>query len=332
MPSSSPLVGPTRWLAAVAALMLQVVVHDRLAEPLIEWVFLPLAVVAAHFIGRCQQNQNDQRSNVLGAIGVLSLLGFPFVADFILRSVSPWGSPIEIQMVLGLRNMMFALAATRNNARALKFAAFASCFLALYCLLLLMNIWNIVLICVYTIVGMWWLAGNYWDRLSGCFLFQSERVVPWKPICGTALAGFIVLVLLMPLARGTSYTTAINGFLPSSGGTRWEDEHAFGGVGDGPQMVSAKEDASSFGPIESELFLESEMPSLYDCFNEFSDPPTDEIKKRKRIRAIPLAPSQMKENHEQKRRESESLAANLTPCVRRKAAAKGAQSRRPALA
>ena len=85
--------------------------------------------------------------------------------------------------------------------------------------------------------------------------------------------------------------------MPSSGGTRWHDEHALGGVGDGPQLVSAKEDASSFGPVESELFLESKMPSLYDVLNEFSQPPAKKRIVKRRLRAIPLAPSQMTENH-----------------------------------
>ena len=297
--SKSFLGGPTRLLAAVAALMLQVVIHDRLVDPYVEWIHLLVAMGLALVIRRTERMENERLRGKLSAACFVVLLVIPFLGNVVMRNFSAWGSPLEIQAVLGLRNMMFGLAAVRND-RSLRFGALASCFTALYSILWLMNGWNIALMCAYSVVGMWWLAGAYWSGISDCFLHRSDRSVPWKPICGTACAGLLTLIVLTSIATGTSFTTAINGLIPSSGGTKWGDEHAFGGVGDGPQLVSAQEDASSFGPLESQLFLESEMPSLYDCFNEFSDPPETKLKKRKRIRAIPLSPSRMKENHERR--------------------------------
>ena len=299
MPSRSPLCIPTRLLVAISALMLQVVLQDRLFEPIVEWVHLVIAIALACAISRTEHIANPKTRKSIGSVCFAVLFLLPFLGDAVFRVFSI-GLPMEIQVVVGLRNLMFGLAASRADNRGLKFASLASCFTALYSILWLMNGWNIALMLIYTLAGMWWLTAAYWSRISDCFLSHSERAIPWKPLCGTTLFSLLVLVPLFPLASGTSYTTALDGFMPSSGGSRWQDEHAFGGVGDGPQMVAAQEDASSFGPIESELFLESEMPSLYDCFNEFSEPPEKKLKKRKRIRAIPLAPSQMKQNHERK--------------------------------
>jgi hypothetical protein len=286
-------------LAIIAALSLQVVLHDRMMQPLAEWLHVGFAVALAFALRWTERIAKSRLRAVLWLLGFVVLFGFPFVGDALQRELLFSGSPFEIQLALGLRNMMFGLAATSRHERSLRLASLASCFLMLFSILWLMNGWNIGLLFAYAMVGMWWLAGAYWSRISDCLLSDSQRTVPWQPLCGTAILGLIALGLLMPLAIGVSYTTAFEGFLPSSGGTRWRDDHAFGGVGDGTQLVSAKEDASSFGPIETDLFLESEMPSIYDCFNEFAEPAAGK-KNKIRSRAIPLAPTQFRQNHEKK--------------------------------
>ena len=295
----SPLAGSTATLTVIAALMLQVVVHERMSVPYFEWAHLCVAVVVAALVGSSRKINDAQRPSALASFGVFSLFAMPFIFGPAQRSLAYWGTPFELQLAMALRNLTFGLAATRSNDRAQKMAAFASCFIALYGILWLMNRWNILLMFVYTIAGMWWLAGAYWSRISECFLTRNDRFIPWKPVLAIGLVGLLVVSVLLPLVNTTVYTAAINGYLPSSGGTRWQDDDAWGGVGDGMQLVSAKENASSFAPIESELFLESEMPSLYDCFDESAEPPPKKRDNR-RIRAIPLAPSQMKENHERR--------------------------------
>lgn len=51
-------------------------------------------------------------------------------------------------------------------------------------------------------------------------------------------------------------------------------------------LVSAKDMALSFGPVESDLFLDSDMPTLYDVFNDLYGEP---VKKRKQQRAVSLS-------------------------------------------
>ena len=56
--------------------------------------------------------------------------------------------------------------------------------------------------------------------------------------------------------------------MPTSGGTDWSDPDARSGVGDGDHEVSASEHPESVGFTESEVYLETDRPSLYDAFNE----------------------------------------------------------------
>ena len=291
--------GPSLILVAISTLMLQLALYERQGWVASEWIQMGIAIVLACVVHATGRLSHERIGRLLTATCFAMLITLPFVWDAVQRSTAHWGQPFEIRLVLTLRNMMLGLAAQQGGARSKTFAALASCFLALFSILWLMNGFTVTLLFIYTIVGMWWLMGVYWDRLSGCLLTHSERCVPWRPVgLAVGLVGLGV-VLLLPLATGRHFTTAVAGLLPSSGGTRWSDEFAYGGVGDGPQMVSAKEDASGFGPIESELFLESAMPSLYDCFNEFSNAPL-RAKNKRRQRAIPLAPNLMRQNHEKR--------------------------------
>ena len=299
MQSSSSLVAPTYVLITIATTMIQVALYDRQGLVPHEWVHLAFVLAMAWMIRRSEHMEDRKFGRAVSATCFVTIAVLPFVIDVIQRAASPFGYPFEVQIVLALRNLMIGLAAQRRDPRSLTFAALASGFLALYGFLWLLNRWTVTLVFVYAIIGMWWLMGTYWDRLSGCFVTRSERQIPWKPVIGAVACGLIALVASLPLVVGKNYTTALQGFLPSSGGTGGQDKHAFGGVGDGPQMVSARENASGFGPIESELFLESKMPSLYDTINEFSDS-VPKPKKKGFQRAIPLAPTQMQENHQRR--------------------------------
>ena len=294
MHAEPSLNGLSRVLAAISTLMLLLALNDRQGEIVVDGYHLGVALILAFtiYIFSGEARHGMGRSLTVLCFTALVLLSFSW--NVVQRANLLWGQPFEIQLALALRNMMLGLVAKRTDPQAQQYGALASCFLALFSILWFMHLWTVVALIIYTIVGMWWLMGVYWDRLSGCFLTQEEIWIPWKPLAAAGL-GVAGLLLLPQLANGRNFTTAIQGYLPSSGGTRWKDEFAYGGVGDGPQMVSARENANSFGPIESELFLESQMPSLYDCFSEFSEEPP---KPPKKGRAIPLAPSMMQQNHQ----------------------------------
>lgn len=312
---SSPLSSPSFLLVGIATLMLQLAICNLKGSLLYDWLQLGVALTLAIVVHFCMRPGSNWKGHLLSALCLTLLVGLALLWDVIQRWLLDSGNPFEILVALSLRNMMIGLVANSSNTRSQNFATLASCFLALFSTLWLMNGWTIALLLAYTIVGMWWLMGTYWDRLSGCFLSHSERSIPWLPVCSMAALGGLAVLLILPLTGGPNYTTAIQGFLPSSGGSRWQDANANGGIGDGPQMVSAKDNASSFGPIESELFLESKMPSLYDVYNEFSEAPV-KMKKNGRRKSIPLAPSEMQPNHQ--RRGVNKQAGREFSTVRRK--------------
>jgi len=88
------------------------------------------------------------------------------------------------------------------------------------------------------------------------------------------------------MVGGAATTGAFDGWFYGSGGTRGTDPFAARGLGDGERLVAARQRAASFGAVESELFLESEMPSLYDLFNDLYGEPV--TKNRQVQRAIGL--------------------------------------------
>ena len=134
--------------------MVQVVLYDRPMQPLVEWIHLGAAVMLAFLIRRAERRDNEQSLNWANVVCFVILIALPFVGDFVQRRVSYYGRPFEIQMVLALRNMMFGLAVSKHDVRKRSYASLASCFVALYSLLWLMNHWNIALVFMYTLAGI----------------------------------------------------------------------------------------------------------------------------------------------------------------------------------
>ncbi len=100
---------------------------------------------------------------------------------------------------------------------------------------------------------------------------------------------------------------------PTSGGTDWSDPDARSGVGDGDNEVSASEHPASVGFTESEVYLETDRPSLYDAFNESYGEP---FKPKKQEKMIALGQQDV---GEQKERPAENLQAGREfSAVRRK--------------
>ena len=106
---------------------------------------------------------------------------------------------------------------------------------------------------------------------------------------------------------------ALAGLVPTSGGTDWSDPDARSGVGDGDNEVSASEHPESVGFTESEVYLETDRPSLYDAFNETYGEP---FKPKKQEKMIALGQQDV---GEQKERPAENLQAGREfAAVRRK--------------
>ena len=282
-------------LVALATSVLTIAQWDIYALPLFPLIEMVLVALAA-FAFRLRKTPEPTNGLPSGAttIFLFGMFCSAFLMDFVTRTCFQHGDPVEIQLTYALRNMMFGMLAVRSRI-AIQMATITSLFLVVYSFLITFHAGTTIVVVVYTIFGLWWLIGSHWARIRAKFPDESRTEIPRSAgIVAVCLA--TCLLVIVGFALGNDQTTnALAGFFPSSGGDQRSDPFARSGVGDGEQTV-AGEDPRSFGPIESGLFLESQLPSLYDMYNEFYD---DSNKKRKGSRrAIPLAPGDSRQNHE----------------------------------
>jgi len=255
-----------------------------------------LITVAAALVLR-RRSATLPQARCFVTLAVSAAVVYPLAAELAMRWFAEGSEPLEMQLLTGLLLVAVVLAVFSQAPRMGGMAVLLSSFLLLFATTMTNDRLSLVLAGVYGMLGLWWLMGAYWDRLAGAFVASKvERRVPVRVsvIGGTG----VVLLLLAALISTTGMSAvALRGFMPTSGGTRWHDPQARSGVGDGDAMVAAKDEALSFGPVESELFLDSDMPTLYDMFNDlYGDPPKP---KKKQERNIGLAPSEVKETEQQ---------------------------------
>ncbi len=274
-------------LAFLATLALELARHQHAAHPLFGWLATlgTLALVAA--AGWWIQRQADLTWARLSSAVLLAVLAAaPLVAELLVRRILGNGESPEIVQIVALRNVMLVLAAAPVWPGAERLASVLSMFVALAALAFTFHWPGYVVLLAYGIVGIWWLMGTHWESMADRFPAQSRRSVPLGIGLGSTTAVLTIVGLAVLSLGGASTTVALGGWFWGSGGTGESDSFAARGVGDGDQLVAAKDQAASFGAIESELFLDSEMPSLYDMFNDMYGEP---LQQQKTERAIGLA-------------------------------------------
>lgn len=236
----------------------------------------------------CYRARSDGQAKCLAGIAAGIVGIYPFAAELALRQFASGSEPLEFVMLTALQLTATVLALFGRLPRLAKVAVLFSSFQLLFVTTMLSNWTNLVLASIYGALLLWWLMGAYWDRLAGAFVASTvQRRIPMRVsvIGGTATVS-IVLATIIGAKGGAA--VALPGIAPVSGGTRWHDSHAHSGVGDGDAIVAAREEAQSFGPVESELFLDSEMPTLYDMFNDlYGDPPKPKTQQQRSI-ALPV--------------------------------------------
>jgi protein-glutamine gamma-glutamyltransferase len=148
----------------------------------------------------------------------------------------------------------------------------------------------------WAIVCLYWLVANHWDRLEVHMAQTVRRERTLKLGTTTLGVAFGLLGAFAVWGREPATRLIQWGIMPTSGGQRWNDPSARSGVGDGDAVVAAKEHAASFGPVESELFLQSDLPSLFDMF----DDTLGEISLKRRSEKAMALPNQTPVGEEQK--------------------------------
>jgi protein-glutamine gamma-glutamyltransferase len=214
----------------------------------------------------------------------------PFVMEPFRRRWTGEGHPLELQAVFAFRNLGLGLAALGRWPLYLRLAAVVSLFLILFTVSLNDHPAISVLLALYSIAGSLWLMLVYWTGLRRFFaapdtavaeVVGSERF-PWVATCISV--GFVCAVLgLVSLGPGRA-ARVLGEWLPTSGGTGGYDPFARGGVNDGDDEVSGDNPCST-GLVDSDQFLDSPLPTLYDLANDFYGEP---FKTKERERSIAL--------------------------------------------
>jgi hypothetical protein len=282
---------PTRvWgvvLALISCLLAQRALHAGTwrwsAEVVQGAVLLTLILGLQSAVGWLTRSRESFRAGavslVIAAFCAASLEGW-------LESLTGPGLALELQLLVILRNLVIVLAALDRHRQLQPLGVAFSLFLVLCSISVDQGSTPWVGLLLYVLAGSCWLVAWYWQGLIGPLTPQVVRraTVRWSLVIPAALAGCLVLAALRPNnPRGP-----LGSLFPTSGGTGAYDPTARQGVHDGDMLVAGKHDARSFGPVDSELFLDSDRPSLYDIFNDqYGEPPP----RRNADRSVALPPS-----------------------------------------
>ncbi len=220
----------------------------------------------------------------LGLRGTILLWMFVLLPWFLEPIDREWrgiGLPNEVLGILALRNAGIALAVTPGRPRWWQLAGITSVFLLLFAMCLGSRPGLLVVLGLYAVTGVFALGWRYWSSL-GTFapLTRLERPrtgrlalprrYPW-------LIGLLALVLFAGSAACWAFApnqllAPLGEWLPTSGGTGEFDPFSRGGVNDG-DAEAAGNNPTSTGFVETDLFLDSPLPSLYDMFSDLLGEP-----------------------------------------------------------
>lgn len=208
---------------------------------------------------------------------LLSMMALPILAEPLLRDWLGAGLPLELRLVHALRALGIGLAAFAAWPRALRLAGVVSLFNMLFVSAIGDQAPIPYLLAAYAVIGGAWLLAGHAARLGTGGLAGAAVVVaraplrfPLRPallfIAVTLAAGSLLIV-------GPKRVVATLGeLMPTSGGTGSYDPFARGGINDGDEEV-AGDDPRATGFVESDQFLDSPDPALYDVVSDlFGEP------------------------------------------------------------
>lgn len=218
---------------------------------------------------------------LLAMVVMLSLLCEP-----IQRLILGHGHAFEILVMHSQSNLMLALTVCGFRVRFQRLAMMIAVFLTIFSCTISNANGLIPLTLFFSLTCVTWLVLSWWETVD-CRLVDHKprrRPVLWMTGC----AGILLMLLLPSLGFGNNtLTTALKGFMPSSGGSGSFDPFSRGGVNDGDALVAGNENIKSFAPLDDAPFLDSDKPSLYDVFNDQFEEPPKRIKDQQRAVALP---------------------------------------------
>ena len=223
---------------------------------------------------------------------LLALTAAPFLIEPLRRRWIGTGYPLELQMAFALRNLGLGLAACAAWVLCLRLACVVSLFLMLFAVTMTDHPAVMILLGLYSALGSVWLMLVYWTGLRRFLVVPDTAVtlevqpgrerLPWLAVF--VVVGLVGCVLGLIAVGPRRAAHVLGEWLPTSGGTGGYDPYARGGINDGDDEVRG-DNPRSTGMVETEQFLDSPLPSLYDISNDLYGEP---FKVTDRERAIPL--------------------------------------------
>ncbi len=231
---------------------------------------LVVAVLDARTHWFSHSRDGSPRLTWAGTIAGLLLLIVPF-AEGAARIVSEtYFRPLEQVTLVALTNFAFFAIAIPRVHRACGIGVLVSFVLLIAALMLGEHTSIVPLTAAYGGLAVAWLAVCYWRSVTGPIVEKESARIPKVPIaCLTLL---LACVTAASTRMGRGMPDVWGEWMPSSGGSLWANPAALLGIGDGDWVVSGP-NAKTTGSIDSEYFLESDLPSFYDAMTEaFGEP------------------------------------------------------------
>lgn len=249
-------------------------------------------VAAAYWFNRTPFDLRSGQWRV--AIWFIVCFGVTFATAYFQRSLG-LGSAWEITTYYSLATWAATLA-VMSRLKFIENVAVLLTAASVFFLLAMAQGWQYyVLGTLYGVCLIWWSMTSYWKTLDQKFADEHRSQLSTRGIVlFVSLASIFAACGAAALVVSTQ-SASVNGYSWFSGGQRWSDDYARDGVGDGNMVRAATENAASFAPVDSKLFIESVKPTFFDVATDMYGTP-----KKKNIfnRAIAVDQQNFKHDHQ----------------------------------
>lgn len=209
-----------------------------------------------------------------------TLLLMPWLADLIGRWLAA-GNAVEILMLGSLAWGALAAALISTQSRTVSLSVVCSGFLTLFTTFISDSQQATWFAYAWGVLCLWWLVTDHWEHVQCQAATEIRGSGQHRLLALTAGCAAFVVVGAIVSNRIPVLHKLQTELLPTSGGTSMKDSVGRG-VGNGEALVAARNHPTSFGAVETDMFLESSKPSLFDVVG-------DEMGKPKRNRRVERA-------------------------------------------
>jgi transglutaminase-like putative cysteine protease len=185
------------------------------------------------------------------------------IAALLFPSVESWvaGAPWDGAILRGYRNLAILLVAVPQSSLFRVLCILLTLYLSIGSSMELHGVWSVLIVSTYAMSASCLLAAL---ALGGA---TTNSV--GAPVASLVAVLLVIGSICATFAMGPrTISASLQGWFSSSGGAERGHEMARSGVGDGPDEVRGSRDARSLGFDDSDVFVESDRPTLYDTFIE----------------------------------------------------------------